>query len=375
MKIMVFTDWFYPGSQAGGPIQSLISFMKNSSDTFFVITRNTDLNSNIPYSNIQPDFWQTSFQENIQVYYVNENSLTEDSILKIYSEINPDRVYLNSMWSPKFTLLPLKVFRSIGFSNNVFLAPRGMLKPAAFKQKGFKKKLFLLFSKFTKIYSNITWHATSEIEKEEILQKFPDANIRIAPNISNAEISEIKKEITSPFRILTVGRISPEKGYYEALEAIRNWKPNKPVNWDIVGLEENAELAEALRLLAKESSSIQITLHGHKNQDELTSFYENAHLFFLPTRGENYGHAIAEALSSGIPVVISDQTPWKNLKVELAGKSSSINSTTLAESLDFFFNLSNDDYQLWSQGALNYAKAHVNSPETLALNKSLFVSE
>ena len=372
MKIMVFTDWFYPGSQAGGPIQSLISFMKNSSDTFFVITRNTDLNSNIPYSNIQPDFWQTSFQENIQVYYVNENSLTEDSILKIYSEINPDRVYLNSMWSPKFTLLPLKVFRSIGFSNNVFLAPRGMLKPAAFKQKGFKKKLFLLLTQINKLYSNITWHATSEIEKEEILQKFPDANIRIAPNISNAEISEIKKEITSPFRILTVGRISPEKGYYEALEAIRNWKPNKPVNWDIVGLEENAELAEALRLLAKERSSIQITLHGHKNQEELKEYYENSHLFFLPSRGENYGHAIAEALCNGIPVLVSDQTPWNNLEEKFAGKSSSINSTTLAESLDFFFNLSNDDYQLWSQGALNYAKAHVNSPETLALNKNLF---
>ena len=372
MKIMVFTDWFYPGSQAGGPIQSLISFMKNSDDTFYVVTRNTDLNCTIPYANIQSDSWQASFQGNIQVYYLNENSLTEEFILKIYSEINPDRLYLNSMWSPKFTLLTLKVFRKNNCSTKVVLAPRGMLKPAAFKQKGFKKKLFLLFSKFTKIYSNITWHATSEIEKEEILQKFQDANIRIAPNISNAEISEIKKEITSPFRILTVGRISPEKGYYEAMEAIRNWKPNKPVKWDIVGLEENTELAEALRLLAKESSSIQITLHGHKNQEELNEYYENSHLFFLPSRGENYGHAIAEALCKGIPVVVSDQTPWNNLEEKFAGKSSSLNSTTLAESLDFFFNLSNDDYQLWSQGALNYAKAHVNSPETLALNKNLF---
>ena len=372
MKIMVFTDWFYPGSQAGGPIQSLISFMKNSDDTFYVVTRNTDLNSTIPYDNIQSDSWQASFQGNIQVYYLNENSLTEEFILKNYSEINPDRLYLNSMWSPKFTLLPLKVFRKNNCSTKVVLAPRGMLKPAAFKQKGFKKKLFLLFSKFTKIYSNITWHATSEIEKEEILQKFQDANIRIAPNISNAEISEIKKEITSPFRILTVGRISPEKGYYEAMEAIRNWKPNKPVKWDIVGLEENTELAEAIRMSTKESSSIQIALHGHKNQEELNEYYENSHLFFLPSRGENYGHAIAEALCKGIPVVVSDQTPWNNLEEKFAGKSSSLNSTTLAESLDFFFNLSNDDYQLWSQGALNYAKAHVNSPETLALNKNLF---
>ena len=372
MKIMVFTDWFYPGSQAGGPIQSLISFMKNSSDTFYVVTRNTDLNSTIPYSNIQSDSWQRSFQENIQVYYLNENSLTEDFILKVYSEINPERVYLNSMWSPKFSLLPLKVFRAIGISNKVFLAPRGMLKPAAFKQKGFKKKLFLLFSKFTKIYSNITWHATSEIEKEEILQKFPKANIRIAPNISNAKSASKVKEMTSPCRILTVGRISPEKGYYEALETIQTWNPKSEIHWDIVGLEENAELVRTIQSYSKESASIQITLHGHKNQDELKSFYENAHLFFLPTRGENYGHAIAEALSYGTPVIISDQTPWKNLEEEFAGKSSSLDSTNLAESLDFFLNLSKADYLLWSAGSMKYASQHVNSPETLALNENLF---
>jgi glycosyltransferase involved in cell wall biosynthesis len=372
MKILVFTDWFYPGSQAGGPIQSLISFMKNSSDTFYVITRNTDLNSSIPYSTVQSDSWQQSFQENIQVYYLNENSLTEDFILKIYSEINPERVYLNSMWSPKFSLLPLKIFGAIGFSNNVFLAPRGMLKPAAFKQKGFKKKLFLLLSKFTKIYSNITWHATSEIEKEEILQKFPKANIRIAPNISNAKTAFKAKEMTSPFRILTVGRISPEKGYYEALDTFRNWAPKSPVIWDIVGLNENAELVQSIQSYSKESESIQITLHGHKNQDELKSFYENAHLFFLPTRGENYGHAIAEALSNGTPVVISDQTPWKNLEEEFAGKTSSLNPLNLANSLNFFLNLSNEAYRIWSDGAIVYAQKHVNTERTILKNKNLF---
>lgn len=372
MKIMVFTDWFFPGSQAGGPIQSLISFMKNSSDSFYVVTRNTDLNCTIPYANIQSDSWQASFQANIQVYYLNENSLTEDFILKIYAKINPERIYLNSMWSPKFTLLPLKVCRKNGLSARVFLAPRGMLKPAAFKQKGFKKKLFLLLTQINKLYSKITWHATSEIEKQEILQKFPNAKIRIAPNISNAAISNLKKELTSPFRILTVGRISPEKGYYEAIETIANWKPQIPVHWNIVGLEENVELVKSIQLLATLSNSILITLHGHKTPNELKAFYENAHIFFLPSRGENYGHAIAEALSNGIPVVISDHTPWKSLEESKAGISSPLHPIKLAVSLNFFLNLSKEDYQIWSAGALNYASQHVNSNETLAQNKTLF---
>ena len=372
MKILVFTDWFYPGSQAGGPIQSLMSFMKFSADTFYVVTRNTDLNSSIPYSTVQSDSWQQSFQENIQVYYLNENSLTEDFILKIYPEINPERVYLNSMWSPKFTLTPLRVCRKNGWSEKVVLAPRGMLKPAAFKQKGFKKKLFLFFAKANNTYGNICWHATSEIEREEILRLFPKANIRIAPNISNAAFTDVKKEISSPFRILTVGRISPEKGYYEALETFRNWAPNSTVIWDIVGLNENAELVQSIQSYSKESESIQITLHGHKNQDELKSFYENAHLFFLPTRGENYGHAIAEALCNGTPVVISDQTPWKNLEEEFAGKTSSLNPINLANSLNFFLNLSNEAYRIWSDGAIIYAQKHINTERTILKNKNLF---
>jgi glycosyltransferase involved in cell wall biosynthesis len=36
-------------------------------------------------------------------------------------------------------------------------------------------------------------------------------------------------------------------------------------------------------------------------------------LFFLPTANENFGFVILEALLAGCPVLISDQTPWRNL--------------------------------------------------------------
>ena len=91
MKILVFSDWFYPGSQAGGPIQSLISMMKFSTDSFYVVTRDTDLNSHTPYSRIRSNCWQQSFQKNIQVYYLNENALNESFILKIQNEIDGHR--------------------------------------------------------------------------------------------------------------------------------------------------------------------------------------------------------------------------------------------------------------------------------------------
>lgn len=45
----------------------------------------------------------------------------------------------------------------------------------------------------------------------------------------------------------------------------------------------------------------------------------NYDLFILPTRGENFGHAIAESLLAGTPVLIADTTPWRGLEAAKAG--------------------------------------------------------
>jgi glycosyltransferase involved in cell wall biosynthesis len=39
----------------------------------------------------------------------------------------------------------------------------------------------------------------------------------------------------------------------------------------------------------------------------------------FPTLGENYGHVICEALNAGCPVLISNQTPWRNLQEKGVG--------------------------------------------------------
>jgi len=39
----------------------------------------------------------------------------------------------------------------------------------------------------------------------------------------------------------------------------------------------------------------------------------------LPTETENFGHAIVEAMQSGVVPIISDQTPWRHLQEHGAG--------------------------------------------------------
>ena len=40
----------------------------------------------------------------------------------------------------------------------------------------------------------------------------------------------------------------------------------------------------------------------------------NYDLFLFPTSGENYGHVIAESITVGTRVLISNKTPWVNLE-------------------------------------------------------------
>ena len=58
---------------------------------------------------------------------------------------------------------------------------------------------------------------------------------------------------------------------------------------------------------------INVSYLGPLDSEEVPEKLSQAHFLFMPTRGENYGHVILESLSAGCPVIISDQTPWRNL--------------------------------------------------------------
>jgi len=54
----------------------------------------------------------------------------------------------------------------------ILLAPRGELMEGALSLKAFKKRIFLNFAKLFRIYQNVTWHASSEYEAEDIEREF-----------------------------------------------------------------------------------------------------------------------------------------------------------------------------------------------------------
>jgi len=80
------------------------------------------------------------------------------------------------------------------------------------------------------------------------------------------------------------------------------------------------------------------------------------HIFILPTKGENFGHAIFEALSQGKPILISNQTPWRNLQQSKVGWDLSLKEPHLfLEAIEQAASFDQQEYNEWSQNAWNYA--------------------
>ena len=97
--------------------------------------------------------------------------------------------------------------------------------------------------------------------------------------------------------------------------------------------------------------------HGDIAPDKIVNALAANHVFILPSKSENYGHAIYEALSAGRPVITSNNTPWNNLENEKAGMNVSLNETgQLAVAIGFFAACNQEQLEAWSAGAKAYAE-------------------
>ncbi|MFM7854993.1 MAG: glycosyltransferase, partial [Flammeovirgaceae bacterium] len=95
---------------------------------------------------------------------------------------------------------------------------------------------------------------------------------------------------------------------------------------------------------------------------EVSIVLKNYHFFVLPTEGENFGHAIFDALASGIPVIVSKCSPWNSLDHSGAGfYLQELNFESLIRSLNQAYSLKTDQYYNYRQNAIVYADRYIRS--------------
>jgi glycosyltransferase involved in cell wall biosynthesis len=127
--------------------------------------------------------------------------------------------------------------------------------------------------------------------------------------------------LASKRSILFLGRIHEKKGcdlLLKAFAAVRDIDTNAHL---VMAGPDDGEFAAQMRTLAKELGiDDRVTWTGMLTGDLKWGAFRTSDVFALPSHQENFGIAVAEALGSRLPVLISDKVNiWREVKEDGAG--------------------------------------------------------
>ena len=365
-RVLVLTNWFEPAYKAGGPVRSIINILNLGIEKmdFWVMANNFDLDGK--EFSIQKEVWHSK-SESIQTYYVGKGINKLKIIYKQLRLVQADVLYINTIFSPFFTFLPLLLnFLGIINPRRIVLAPRGALKTMAFKGKSLKKRLFLkcILPLCTK---KVYVHYTSEEEENQSKKRLPIPSqfiIRIpnVPIVPMKKMQKIEKE-KGELKVLYLGRIHPIKNVDLALKAIQLISKDSKIRFRLYGAIDDINYwKKYCEPLVESHPSIEFL--NSLEHSQIASVIDENHILIQISDTENFGHAIYEGFAHGRPVITSHFTPWKKLESEGAGRNVSIESLhEIQQALQFYAGLNQTEYDNLSKRTLLFARNYFENAE------------
>ena len=278
------------------------------------------------------------------------------------------------MYSPVFVIYPLWLKWRNKITGKIILCPRGALHKGALAVKTYKKLPFLYLSRWLGINKKILFHATNEIEKEEIENFFPRSNIMVANNLPEMNQPElvICEKQKGELKCIFISRIVPIKNLLYLLDMLG--KITCHVSLTLAGPVEDKNYWDAcLKKMGELPPNIAVKYLGSLQKNELKNTFRENHLFVLPTTGENFGHSIFESFLFGRPVLISDRTPWKQLKEKKIGWDISLDEPeSFMQAIEVAAGWEQNDFESFATASWNFARDFINDPSPVEKYKLLF---
>ena len=372
MSILVFSGYYLPGYKGGGPIKTIKNLFDQAGEEihFKLITNDRDLGDALPYDSVDCGNWNEVGKA--QVFYTQPSATGQRQIARIIKEKNYDVIYLNSFFSVKFSFIPLLLAKAMG--QRVILGPRGEFSEGALSLKAQKKRIFIKLYKFLNLHRGTVFQASSDYEAEDIRKVLgSNVDIFIAEDIGAQEFVE-----TLPIRnietlnMVFVSRISPKKNLLTALEILKTVEQS--VSYDIYGpIEDEEYWAKCVTVINALPANIQVEYKGELYPNQVVSTLSKYDVFFMPTKGENYGHVIAEALCAGLPILIADTTPWRNLQELGIGWDLPLdNLKAFSNAVDQLATMSADEHHQMRKKVLAWAKDKFSQRDAIDANLAMF---
>ena len=309
----------YFGGEAGatGPTQSILAMIRALSDrySFRVIAE--------ALPGDEPGRW-TEF-EGIPRLPLRTTRAGVKGLRQAINDTPHDVLLASSYFDPRFTILPL-VLRKIGALRRspMLVAPRGEFNPGALKFSRVRKRFYIAAARALRLLGGVSLQATTAGEVDAIRKQlsFYRGAIHLVPNIRTLPPlpPHRLREAGKPLTIAFLSRIDKMKNLHFAIDVLKS--AGVPAIFNIYGPvfstgEEYWRFCQSR--IAALPEGLEIVYRGAVDPALVIPTLAEHDLFFLPTLGESFGHAIIDSLIAGTPVLLSDRTPWRGLAERGAG--------------------------------------------------------
>lgn len=212
------------------------------------------------------------------------------------------------------------------------ISPHGIFV-GTHRNKSLKKRIYLRMIGNRMLRLARAIHVTSELElkgcqtagiRNEIVEipwGVDPSGYSSEPEPSNAE--SLWPELAGRRILLFMSRLSPEKGLDELLRALASVKEDhRSVLLVIAGEEGKKRKFRKMlgNLVEKLGLEPHVLFSGLVDGPAKRALLRRADILVMPSYGENFSFAIAEALACGVPVIASTRTPWPEIQDIDAGR-------------------------------------------------------
>ena len=364
-KLLIMASLFWPQKNSGGPpisIMNLVQAIKGRFDVY-LISNNHELGEDTPLPGVKEGWNEFDFG---RVYYINRADHTPERVGELIAEIAPDVIYQNSFFSYN-DLYPVLRYKKKHKTVKVIVAPRGEFYPERFAVGKPKKLVYCMAMRMSGLLRGVYVQGTGEDECRQAGRRLgikPDHLLSIQ-NLStvSGEIAPIEKK-SGELKLVYIARVHPTKNTLGAIKWLSGVSGN--VTYDIYGSLENPDYWDACQAaIAGLPDNVTVTYRGVVSHDQVAEIIRTYHAYYMPTTGENFGHSIVEAMLTGRPVVISDQTPWNDADGVCGYVRALDDEAGFMAALNELSNMEEDAYRALCENAPVYINAKLNTEQTV----------
>lgn len=224
--------------------------------------------------------------------------------------------------------------------------PCGALDPVIFRKHRPRKAIFEYLFERRNLADAAAVHFTSQDELTNALRVFPLKNgvvvplgLNLAEYDAHAEDRLFRKtypEISDRRIVLFLGRIDFKKGLDLLIPAFADVvKKKSDVHLVLAGPDSDGYGSKVRQWISENGIEDRVLMTGMIQGDIKLAALHEAEFFVLPSYGENFGVAVAEAMACSLPVVVSDQVAiWKDVETNGAGVVVQCNVSNVASAMN-----------------------------------------